>query len=39
MTEVCVKGENEGIYYFCKEHVPDPDTEFREKVERFNLFG
>jgi len=39
ITEVCIKGENEGIFYFCKEHAPDPDTEFRERVERFNLFG
>ncbi|TET54688.1 MAG: MBL fold metallo-hydrolase, partial [Actinobacteria bacterium] len=39
IKEVCVKGENEGIFYFCKEHAPDPDTEFREKVDRFKLFG
>ncbi len=38
ITEVCVKAENEGIFYFCKEHVPDSEKEFREKVERFNLF-
>lgn len=39
VREVCIKGEKEGIFYFCKEHAPDPDTEFREKIERFNLFG
>lgn len=39
ITEVCVKGEKEGIFYFCKEHAPDPETEFREKIEGFNLFG
>jgi len=39
--EVCVKGENEGIFYNCLEHDParqDQPT-FLERLERFDIFG
>jgi tetratricopeptide (TPR) repeat protein len=39
--EVCVKGENEGIFYNCTHH--DPGTQqtplFLEQLERFDVFG
>jgi tetratricopeptide (TPR) repeat protein len=39
--EVCVKGENEGIFYNCLEHDParQDDPTFLEKLERFDIFG
>jgi hypothetical protein len=39
--EVCVKGENEGIFYNCKEHNPatQQDPVFLEQLERFDIFG
>jgi hypothetical protein len=40
--EVCVKGENEGIFYNCPEHDPaarSGDPIFLEKLERYDLFG
>jgi len=39
--EVCVKGENEGIFYNCSEHDPAHQEEptFLEKLERFDIFG
>jgi len=41
MSEVCVKGENEGIFYNCAEHDPARQTEpaFLEQLERFDIFG
>jgi hypothetical protein len=39
--EVCVKGENEGIFYNCTEHDPatQDDPAFLEQLERFDIFG
>jgi hypothetical protein len=39
--EVCVKGENEGIFYNCLEHDPARQDEpaFLERLERFDIFG
>ena len=39
--EVCVKGENEGIFYNCLEHDParQEDPAFLEQLERFDIFG
>lgn len=39
--EVCVKGENEGIFYNCLEHDParQDDPTFLEQLERFDIFG
>ncbi len=39
--EVCVKGENEGIFYNCIEHNPhsQDDPMFLEQLERFDIFG
>ena len=39
--EVCVKGENEGIFYNCLEHDParQSDPTFLEQLERFDIFG
>jgi ribonuclease BN (tRNA processing enzyme) len=40
--EVCVKGENEGIFYNCREHDParrSRDPIFLEKLERYDVFG
>lgn len=39
--EVCVKGENEGIFYNCRYHNPvkQPEPLFLEQLERFDLFG
>ncbi len=39
--EVCVKGENEGIFYNCREHDPSgqDDPSFLEQLERFDIFG
>lgn len=39
--EVCVKGENEGIFYNCEEHDPAQRQHpaFLEKLERFDIFG
>lgn len=39
--EVCVKGENEGIFYNCGEHDPatQQDPVFLEQLERFDIFG
>lgn len=41
MHEVCVKGENEGIFYNCPEHDPgtQADATFLEKLERFDVYG
>ncbi len=36
--EVCVKGDHEGIFYFCNHHLPGPKGQFLEKVDRFSLF-
>jgi tetratricopeptide (TPR) repeat protein len=39
--EVCVKGENEGIFYNCGDHDPtrQEDPAFLEQLERFDIFG
>jgi len=39
--EVCVKGENEGVFYNCLEHDPARQDEptFLERLERFDIFG
>jgi hypothetical protein len=42
IDEVCVKGENEGIFYNCAEHHPTSrkeDEVFLERLERFDIFG
>ena len=41
IREVCVKGENEGIFYNCIEHDPSSQEEhtFLEQLERFDVFG
>lgn len=42
IDEVCVKGENEGIFYNCHEHHPTSRSEneaFLERLERFDIFG
>lgn len=41
IREVCVKGENEGIFYNCEEHDPATlqDPVFLEQLERFDIFG
>lgn len=40
--ELCVKGENEGVFYNCAEHDPSGDTDdptFIERLERYDVFG
>jgi hypothetical protein len=39
--EVCVKGENEGVFYNCAEHQPTApgDSIFLERLERYDVFG
>lgn len=39
--EVCVKGENEGIFYNCFGHDPSRHSEpvFLERVERYDIFA
>jgi tetratricopeptide (TPR) repeat protein len=39
--EVCVKGENEGVFYNCAHHNPGrlPKPLFLEQLERFDVFG
>lgn len=39
--QVCVKGENEGMFYNCDEHDPaaQEDPTFLEQLERFDIFG
>jgi hypothetical protein len=41
IVEVCVKGENEGIFYNCRHHDPaaQEDPLFLERLERFDVFG
>jgi hypothetical protein len=41
VLETCVKGENEGIFYNCREHAPtkQEDPVFLEQLERFDIFG
>jgi hypothetical protein len=41
ISEVCVKGENEGIFYNCNEHNPllQEHPVFLEQLERFDIFG
>jgi tetratricopeptide (TPR) repeat protein len=39
--QVCVKGEDEGVFYNCPHHDPQsqPEPLFVELVERFEVFG
>jgi hypothetical protein len=41
IREVCVKGENEGVFYNCQEHDPGNQANhtFLEQLERFDVFG
>lgn len=39
VCEVCVKGENEGIFYNCSHHDPGAEGLFLEQLERFDVFG
>jgi tetratricopeptide (TPR) repeat protein len=41
ISEVCVKGEDEGVFYNCLLHDPDrqPDNIWLETVERYDPFG
>jgi hypothetical protein len=39
IREVCVKGENEGIFYNCAHHDPGAAHVFLEQLERFDVFG
>lgn len=39
IREVCVKGENEGIFYNCTHHDPGAEEVFLERLERFDVFG
>jgi len=41
IREVCVKGENEGIFYNCHNHDPSRQAErtFLERMERYDVFG
>lgn len=39
--EICVKGENEGIFYNCLSHDPSRhgDQVFLERIERYDIFA
>jgi glyoxylase-like metal-dependent hydrolase (beta-lactamase superfamily II)/tetratricopeptide (TPR) repeat protein len=41
IVEVCIKGENEGIFYNCLGHDPEHQEEprFVERLERYDVFG
>lgn len=41
ISEVCVKGENEGVFYNCAVHEPlaQPRPVWIERVERYDPFG
>lgn len=41
LHEVCIKGENEGIFYNCSEHDPRQQRPpmFLERLERYDMFG
>lgn len=41
IREVCVKGENEGVFYNCELHDPGkrPERLWIESVERYSVFG
>jgi tetratricopeptide (TPR) repeat protein len=41
IREVCVKGENEGVFYNCEIHDPGrrPEYNWVQSVERYNVFG
>ena len=41
IQEVCVKGDDEGIYYNCEDHDPGIQTEpfFVERMERYDIFS
>jgi hypothetical protein len=41
IREVCVKGENESVFYNCELHDPGrhPEVLWVESVERYNVFG
>jgi hypothetical protein len=39
--EVCVKGEDEGVFYNCGYHDPQsqPEPTWLQAVDRYDLFG
>ncbi len=39
--EVCIKGENEGIFYNCASHDPSKHSKkvFLERIERYDIFA
>jgi hypothetical protein len=39
ITEVCIKGEAEGIFYLCKTHDTGRKSLFIERMNRFDLFS
>ena len=39
ITEVCIKGDAEGMVYLCEEHDTGPQGLFVEHLERFDLFN
>lgn len=41
IVEVCVKGENEGVFYNCLGHDPSNqiDPTFLERMQRYDVFG
>jgi hypothetical protein len=39
MREVCVRGENEGIFYNCEPHDPGATSRFVERLDRYDIFG
>ena len=41
IKEICIKGEDEGIFYFCEHHDPRSLSKplFLEKIERYDIFG
>jgi tetratricopeptide (TPR) repeat protein len=41
ISEVCIKGEDEGVFYNCYMHDPDRQTEraWVERMERYDPFG
>ena len=39
MHEVCIKGESEGIFYLCDNHITGPKSLFIERMNQFDLFS
>ena len=36
VCEVCVKGDNEGIFYFCENHITGSKGQFLEGIDRYS---